>query len=404
MKLPIYLDYSATTPVDVRVAEKIMQHLTLDGIFGNPSSRFHRYGWQAEEAVDIARNYVASLVGADPREIVFTSGATESNNLAIKGAAQANFEKGRHIITSATEHKSVLDTCRQLEYQGFAITRLVPQANGLIFLQQLNDALRDDTILMSLMHVNNEIGVIQDIAAFGDLCHERDVLLHVDATQSIGKVPINLAILPVDLMSFSGHKLYGPKGIGGLYVRRKPRVCIQAQIHGGGHEHNMRSGTLPVHQIVGMGEAYRIATEEMEMEIPRLRALRDRLWLGLQHIDGVTLNGDLQHGVATLLNLSFNHVDGESLILALKDLAVSSGSACSSASFEPSYVLRALGLGDELAHSSIRFSIGRFTTDEEIDYAITQIRIAISRLRVMEPEWQQSNQGASSADIGWIQR
>lgn len=381
MKLPIYLDYFSTTPVDPRVVDKMIGHLTLDGIFGNPASRFHRYGWQAEEAVDIARNKIASLIGADSREIIFTSGATESDNLAIKGAAQANCEKGRHIITSVTEHKAVLDTCHKLEQQGFEVTRLVPQSNGLITLQTLKEALRDDTILVSLMHVNNEIGVIQDIAAFGDLCRRRNVLFHVDATQSVGKLPINLAILPVDLMSFSSHKLYGPKGIGGLYVRRKPWVRIEAQMHGGGHERGMRSGTLPVHQIVGMGEAYHIAAQEMSTEVPRLSALRAQLWDGIQEIKGVRLNGDLQHGVAMLLNISFNHVDGESLIMALKDLAISSGSACTSATLTPSYVLSALGLDKALAYSSIRFSFGRFTTEDEIDYSVTQIKIAISRLR-----------------------
>lgn len=381
MKLPIYLDYFATTPVDQRVAKKMMHHLMFDGIFGNPASRSHCYGWQAEEAIDIARNQIAALLGADPCEIIFTSGATESDNLAIKGVAQASLKKGRHIITSMIEHKAVLDTCKQLEHRGFDITYLVPQTNGLISIQQLNDVLRDDTILVSLMHVNNEIGIIQDIAAFGNLCRSHGVILHVDATQSVGKLPINLAKLPVDLMSFNGHKIYGPKGIGGLYVRRNSRVCIEAQIHGGGHEYGMRSGTLPVHQIVGMGEAYRIAAEEMKIEIPRLQVLRDRLWYGLQQIDGVTLNGDLQHLVATLLNVSFSNINGELLIMAFKDLAVSSGSACTSSSLEPSYVLRALKLNDELAYSSIRFSIGRFTTDEEIDYAIIQIRNAISCLR-----------------------
>lgn len=381
MKLPIYLDYSATTPVDPRVAEKMMQHLTLDGIFGNPASRSHRYGWQAEEAVDIARNHIADMVGADPREIVFTSGATESNNLALKGAAHASRAKGRHIITAVTEHKAVLDTCLQLEQEGFTVTRLVPAASGIVTPQQLGDALHDDTILVSLMHVNNETGVIQDIATFGDLCRVRGVFFHVDATQSVGKLPIDLTKLPVDLMSFSGHKVYGPKGIGGLFVRCTPRVRIEAQIHGGGHERGMRSGTLPVHQIVGMGEAYHLATQALASEMPRLQALRDRLWQGLQQIGGVAVNGCLDQGVATMLNVSFRDVDGESLIMALKDLAVSTGSACTSASLEPSYVLRALGLNEELAHSSIRFSLGRFTTSEEIEYAISQTRTAIARLR-----------------------
>lgn len=381
MKLPIYLDYAATTPADPRVASKMMQFLTLDGTFGNPASRSHRFGWQSEEAVDVARNQVAELVNADPREIVFTSGATESDNLAIKGAAHAYQARGKHIITSQTEHKAVLDSCQQLEREGFDVTYLKPAANGLITPDMLRDALRDDTILVSIMHVNNEIGVIQDIAAFGELCRERDILFHVDATQSVGKLPIDLSLLPVDLMSFSAHKLYGPKGIGALYVRRKPRVQIAAQIHGGGHERGMRSGTLPVHQIVGMGEAYRIAAEERVTEMARLQRLRDRLWQGVSTLPGVTLNGDLQHSAANILNLSFADVEGESLIMALKDLALSSGSACTSASLEPSYVLRALGVNEELAHSSLRFSLGRFTTDEEIEYAIALVQKAVTRLR-----------------------
>ncbi|EKT55723.1 IscS subfamily cysteine desulfurase [Providencia sneebia] len=381
MKLPIYLDYSATTPVDPRVAEKMMQCLTIDGNFGNPASRSHRFGWQAEEAVDVARNQVADLVNADPREIVLTSGATESDNLAIKGAANFYKEKGKHIVTCKTEHKAVLDTCHQLEREGFEVTYLSPESNGLIDLQKLEAALRDDTILVSIMHVNNEIGIIQDIAAIGEICRSRDIIFHVDATQSVGKVPIDLSTLKVDLMSFSAHKLYGPMGIGALYVRRKPRVYIEAQQHGGGHERGMRSGTLPVHQIVGMGEAYRIAKEEMSDESARLRKLRLRLWNGIKDIEDVYLNGDLESGAPHILNVSFNHVEGESLIMSLKDLAVSSGSACTSASIEPSYVLRALGINDELAHSSIRFSLGRFTTEEEIDYAIKQIHSAISRLR-----------------------
>jgi cysteine desulfurase len=374
MKLPIYLDYSATTPVDPRVAEKMMQCLTLDGTFGNPASRSHRFGWQAEEAVDVARNNIAELINADPREVIFTSGATESDNLAIKGAALANSHKGRHIVTSTTEHKAVLDTCEQLEREGFEVTYLNPQPNGLLDLQQLEQALRDDTVLVSVMHVNNEIGVIQDIAAIGEMCRSREILFHVDATQSVGK-------LPVDLMSFSAHKIYGPKGIGALYVSRKPRVRVDAQIHGGGHERGMRSGTLPVHQIVGMGEAYRIAKEEMTEEALRLSALRDRLWNGIRQIKDVFLNGCEGRTAPNILNVSFANVDGESLIMTLKDLAVSSGSACTSASLEPSYVLKALGLNDELAHSSIRFSVGRFTTEEEIDYSISLIEKSISRLR-----------------------
>ncbi|MEG3109741.1 IscS subfamily cysteine desulfurase [Pantoea sp. T14] len=383
MKLPIYLDYAATTPADPRVASKMMQFLTLDGTFGNPASRSHRFGWQSEEAVDVARNQVAELVNADPREIVFTSGATESDNLAIKGAAHFHQARGKHIITSKTEHKAVLDSCEQLEREGFDVTYLTPAANGIITLDALRAALRDDTVLVSIMHVNNEIGVIQDIAAMGELCRERDILFHVDATQSVGKLPIDLSKLNVDLMSFSAHKIYGPKGIGALYVRRKPRIQIAAQIHGGGHERGMRSGTLPVHQIVGMGEAYRIAHEEREQEMARLQQLRDRLWQGLSVLDNVYLNGDLQQSSANILNVSFANVDGESLIMALKDLALSSGSACTSASLEPSYVLRALGLSDELAHSSLRFSLGRFTTEEEIDYAITLVQKSVTRLRAL---------------------
>lgn len=388
MKLPIYLDYSATTPADPRVATRMMQFLTMDGTFGNPASRSHRFGWQSEEAVDIARNQIAELVGADPREIVFTSGATEANNLAIKGAATFHQEKGRHIVTCTTEHKAVLDTCAQLEREGFSVTYLDPQADGTLDLKQLQAALRDDTVLVSIMHVNNEIGVVQDIATIGDLCRERGIIFHVDATQSVGKLPIDLSQLNVDLMSFSAHKIYGPKGIGALYVSRKPRVRLEAQIHGGGHERGMRSGTLPVHQIVGMGEAYRIAREEMSVEMARLGALRSRLWAGLNSIEQVQLNGSLEHGAANILNVGFRYVDGESLIMALKDLAVSTGSACTSASMEPSYVLRAIGLDDELAHSSIRFSLGRFTTEEEVDYAIALVQKSIARLRELSPEWK----------------
>lgn len=401
MKLPIYLDYSATTPVDPRVAEKMMQYLTPDGIFGNPASRSHRFGWQAEEAVDIARNQIAELVGADPREIVFTSGATEADNLAIKGAANFYQKKGKHIITSKTEHKAVLDTCRQLEREGYEVTYLSPQSNGIIDLGELEAAMRDDTSVVSIMHVNNEIGVVQDIATIGEMCRSRGIIFHVDATQSVGKLPIDLSQLKVDLMSFSGHKIYGPKGIGALYVRRKPRVRIEAQMHGGGHERGMRSGTLPVHQIVGMGEAYRIAKEDMESEMARIRALRDRLWNGLKDIEEVHLNGCLEQGVASILNISFNYVEGESLMMALKDLAVSSGSACTSASLEPSYVLRALGMSDELAHSSIRFSLGRFTTEEEIDYTIDLVRKSIGRLRDLSPLWEMYKQGVDINTIEW---
>ncbi|MBF7981535.1 MULTISPECIES: IscS subfamily cysteine desulfurase [Rahnella] len=385
MKLPIYLDYSATTPVDPRVAEKMMQCLTLDGTFGNPASRSHRFGWQAEEAVDVARNQIAELINADPREIVFTSGATESDNLAIKGAAHAQREKGKHIITSQTEHKAVLDTCHQLETEGFEVTYLAPQADGFITPAAIEAAMRPDTILVSIMQVNNEIGVVQDIATIGELCRSRGVLFHVDATQSVGKIDIDLSELPVDLMSFSAHKIYGPKGIGALYVRRKPKVRIEAQIHGGGHERGMRSGTLPVHQIVGMGEAYRIAREERVTEVDRLTMLRDRLWKGIQALDHVFMNGSAKHAAPNILNVSFAGIEGESLIMALKDLAVSSGSACTSASLEPSYVLRALGINEELAHASLRFSLGRWTTEEEIDYAIALVVKSVRRLRELPP-------------------
>ncbi|SFK03699.1 cysteine desulfurase [Candidatus Pantoea symbiotica] len=385
MKLPIYLDYAATTPADPRVATKMMQFLTMDGTFGNPASRSHRFGWQAEEAVDVARNQIAELVNADPREIVFTSGATEADNLAIKGAAQFHQARGKHIITSQTEHKAVLDSCQQLAHEGFDVTFLQPGSDGIVTPKMLESALRDDTVLVSLMHVNNETGVIQDIAALGALCRARDILFHVDATQSVGKLPIDVTELPVDLMSFSAHKLYGPKGIGALWVRRKPRLQIDAQMHGGGHERGMRSGTLPVHQIVGMGEAYRIAREEMSSEMARLVELRQRLWNGISQLSNVNLNGSLEQGAPNILNISFAHVDGESLIMALKDLALSSGSACTSASLEPSYVLRAMGVEQELAHSSLRFSLGRFTSAEEIEYAIELVNKAVTRLRALSP-------------------
>lgn len=402
MKLPIYLDYAATTPVDPRVAEKMMQCLTMDGTFGNPASRSHRFGWQAEEAVDIARNQVAELVNADPREIVFTSGATESNNLAIKGAANFYGKKGKHVITVKTEHKAVLDTCRELERQGFEVTYMDVEADGLLDLTKLAAAMRDDTVLVSVMHVNNEIGVVQDIAAIGQMCRDRKIIFHVDAAQSAGKVAIDLATLPVDLMSFSAHKIYGPKGIGALYVRRKPRIRLEAQMHGGGHERGMRSGTLATHQIVGMGEAFRIAKEEMAAEGERITALRNKLWTGVQGIEQTFLNGSLAHHVPGIVNVSFNYVEGESLIMALKDLAVSSGSACTSASLEPSYVLRALGLTDELAHSSIRFSIGRFTTEQDIDYAIELVNKAIGRLREMSPLWDMYKDGIDLNSVEWV--
>ncbi|NUF49100.1 IscS subfamily cysteine desulfurase [Gilliamella sp. ESL0250] len=401
MKLPIYMDYAATTPVDPRVAEKMMQYLTPDGIFGNPASRSHKFGWQAEEAVDIARNQIADLIGADSREIVFTSGATEADNLAIKGAAHFNQAKGKHFITCKTEHKAVLDTCRQLEREGYEVTYLAPESNGILDLDKLAAAMRSDTTVVSIMHVNNETGVIQDIEKIGEMCRERGIVFHVDATQSVGKLPIDVTNLKVDLMSFSGHKIYGPKGIGGLYVRRKPRVRIEAQIHGGGHERGMRSGTLPVHQIVGMGEAYRIAKEEMATEMPRLLALKNRLWNGLKDIEEVYLNGSLEHSVPNILNVSFAYIEGESLMMALKDLAVSSGSACTSASLEPSYVLRALGLNDELAHSSIRFSIGRFTKEEEIDYVIKLIKESIGKLRDLSPLWEMFKDGIDLTKIKW---
>ncbi len=402
MKLPIYLDYSATCPVDPRVAEKMMQCLTLDGNFGNPASRSHRFGWQAEEAIDEARNNIADLIGADPREIVFTSGATESNNLAIKGAAHFYVKQGKHIITSKTEHKAVLDTCRHLESEGYEVTYLEPQSNGLFTLQQIEAAMRPDTILVSIMHVNNEIGVIQDLAAIGELCRARKILFHVDAAQSAGKVEIDVDAMKIDLLSLSAHKAYGPKGIGALYVRRKPRVRLEAQMHGGGHERGMRSGTLPTHQIVGMGEAFRIAKLEMADEAVRIKALRDRLYNGLKDIEQVFVNGSMEHRVAGNLNISFAYVEGESLMMALKDLAVSSGSACTSASLEPSYVLRALGLNDELAHSSIRFSIGRFTTEEEIDYAIGLIRNSIGKLRDLSPLWDMFKEGIDLSKVEWV--
>ena len=381
MKLPIYLDYAATTPVDPRVAEKMCGCLTMDGIFANPASRSHQYGWQAEEAVELARRQVADLVGADPREIVWTSGATESDNLAIKGAARAMAERGRHIITSQIEHKAVIDPCRQLEREGFEVTWLKPGADGLISPEQLQAALREDTILVSLMHVNNEIGVINDIAALGAIARERGVLFHVDAAQSTGKLPINLKKLPVDLMSFSAHKSYGPKGVGALYVRRAPEVRIEALIHGGGHERGMRSGTLAPHQLVGMGEAFAMAGAEMQAETRRISELHAQLLEGIKGVEGVSLNGSAEQRIPHNLNLAFSGVDGELLLLGLRDLALSTGSACTSASVEPSYVLRAIGLADELAHSSIRLSLGRFTTSEDVQHAVEVLAKAVERLR-----------------------
>ena len=402
MNKPIYLDYAATTPVDPRVAEKLCSYLTLEsGHFGNPASRSHVFGWEAEEAVEQARKQVAALINADPKEIVWTSGATESDNLAIKGVAEFYGKKGKHIITSKTEHKAVLDPCRHLERFGYEVTYLEPEANGLIDLAKLEAALRPDTILVSIMHVNNEIGVIQDIAAIGEMTRARGILFHVDAAQSAGKVPIDLQQLKVDLMSFSAHKIYGPKGIGALYVRRKPRVRIEAQMHGGGHERGMRSGTLPTHQIVGMGEAFRIAREEMAQENERIRMLRDHLLSGVQDMEEVYVNGDMEQRVPHNLNISFNYVEGESLMMALRDLAVSSGSACTSASLEPSYVLRAIGRPDELAHSSIRFSIGRFTTEQDVDHTVELIREKISKLRELSPLWDMYKEGIDLATVQW---
>ena len=399
LKLPIYLDYSATTPVDPRVAEKMIPWLTEK--FGNPASRSHAFGWEAEAAVEEARQEVANLVNADPKEIVWTSGATESDNLAIKGAAHFYSGKGKHLITVKTEHKAVLDTCRELERQGFAVTYLDVQENGLIDLEAFKNALRPDTIVVSVMFVNNEIGVIQPIAEIGEICREKGIIFHVDATQAPGKVDIDLATLKVDLMSFSAHKVYGPKGIGALYIRRKPRVRLEAQMHGGGHERGFRSGTLPTHQIVGMGEAFRLARLEMVEENQRIRALRDRLLQGLLSIEEVFVNGDLEQRVPQNLNISFAYVEGESMMMAIKDLAVSSGSACTSASLEPSYILRALGRNDELAHSSIRFTLGRFNTEEEIDYAIKLLHEKIGKLREFSPLWEMHQEGIDLSTVQW---
>jgi cysteine desulfurase len=402
IKLPIYLDYAATTPIDERVAAKMADYLTIEGQFGNPASRSHEFGWKAEQAVDLARQQVADLIHADPREIVWTSGATESDNLAIKGAAHFYRKKGNHILTVKTEHKAVLDTCRQLEREGFEVTYLGPEDNGLIDIEKLKAATTDDTILISVMHVNNEIGVIQDIAAIGEFARDKKIIFHVDAAQSAGKVGIDMETLKVDLMSFSAHKIYGPKGIGALYVRRKPRVRLEAQMHGGGHERGLRSGTLATHQIVGMGEAFRIAGEEMASENDRIRMLRDRLYDGLKDAEEVYVNGDYDHRIAGNINISFNFVEGESLIMALRDLAVSSGSACTSASLEPSYVLRALGRNDELAHSSIRFGIGRFTTVEEIDYTIDVVKKAVDKLRDLSPLWDMYKDGIDLNSVEWV--
>ena len=399
MELPIYLDYSATTPVDPRVVDKMVPYLRQN--FGNPASRSHAFGWTAEKAVEDAREQVAALVNADPREIVWTSGATESINLALKGVAHFYKDKGKHLVTVKTEHKATLDTMRELEREGFEVTYLDVQPDGLLDLQALEATLRADTICVSVMYVNNEIGVIQDVPAIGDLCRARGIVFHVDAAQATGKVEVDLGKLKVDLMSFSGHKTYAPKGIGALYVRRKPRVRLEAQMHGGGHERGLRSGTLPTHQIVGMGEAYRIAKAEMATENERIRMLRDRLWKGLSQIEEVYVNGDLERRVPHNLNVSFNFVEGESLIMAIKDVAVSSGSACTSASLEPSYVLRALGRSDELAHSSIRFSVGRFTTEAEIDYTVDLLQRKVAKLREMSPLWEMHQDGIDLNSVQW---
>jgi cysteine desulfurase len=401
MQTPTYMDYSATTPVDYRVATKMAECLTLEGTFGNPASRSHYYGWQAEAAVDNARSQVATLVGADPREIVWTSGATESANLAIKGIAHFYEKRGKHIITLKTEHKAVLDTCRQLEREGFDVTYMDPLPNGLLDLEEFKSIIREDTILASIMHVNNEIGVIQDLQAIGDICREHKVFFHVDAAQSAGKIPIDLATLPVDLMSFSAHKIYGPKGMGALYVSRKPRVRLEAQMHGGGHERGMRSGTLATHQIVGMGEAFAIANAVMESESIKTRGLRDRLYAGFSDMEEVVVNGDMEQRIGSNLNISFNYVEGESLLMAISNIAVSSGSACTSASLEPSYVLRALGLSDELAHSSIRFSIGRYTTEEDVDKAILLVREKVEKLRDLSPLWDMYKDGIDLSTVVW---
>jgi cysteine desulfurase len=400
MKLPIYFDYAATTPVDPRVAQKMSECLLAEGTFGNPASRSHKYGWEAEEAVELARRQVADLINADPREIVWTSGATESDNLAIKGVAHFYKSEGKHLITSKIEHKAVLDSFRHLEREGFEVTYLSPGSDGIVTPEQVDEAIREDTLLVSIMHVNNEIGVINDIAAIGEVCRAKKVVFHVDAAQSSGKIDIDLEAMKVDLMSFSAHKMYGPKGVGALYVRRKPRVRLEAQMHGGGHERGMRSGTLATHQLVGMGECCRIAQAEMYAEQERVGKLRERLWLGLQDIEEIYINGSVDKRLPGFLNVSFNFVEGESLIMSLSDLAVSSGSACTSASLEPSYVLRALGLSDEMAHSSLRFSVGRFTDEADVDYALGKIHQAVNKLRELSPLWGMFKDGVDLDSIG----
>jgi cysteine desulfurase len=401
IKKPIYLDYASTTPIDKRVADKMFEYMTMDGMYGNPASRSHSFGWDADEAVSQSRKHIADLINADPREIVWTSGATESDNLAIKGAAHFYKKKGKHIITLKTEHKAVLDACRQLEREGFEVTYMEPMSSGLLDFKELESEIREDTVLISIMHVNNEIGVIQDIEKIGELCRSKNIIFHVDAAQSAGKIEIDLQKTKVDLMSFSAHKIYGPKGIGALYVRRKPRVRLEAQIHGGGHERGLRSGTLPTHQIVGMGEAFRIAKEEMNKDFENISKLRNRLWNGVKDMEEVYLNGDFENRYPGIMNISFNYVEGESLIMATKDIAVSSGSACTSASLEPSFVLRAIGRSDELAHSSLRMSIGRFTSEEDIDATIETVKLAVEKLRALSPLWEMYKDGIDISKIEW---
>ena len=401
LSIPIYLDYSSTTPVDKRVASKMTDCLTLDGAFGNPASRSHSFGWDSDQLIKDARQNVANLIKCDSKEIVWTSGATESNNLAIKGAAHFYKSKGNHLITLSTEHKAVLDTMRQLELEGYSVTYLDPEPNGLLDLKKLEDAITDQTLLVSVMHVNNEIGVIQDLESIGKLTRSKKVLFHVDAAQSPGKVDIDVNKFNVDLMSLSAHKVYGPKGIGALYVRRKPRVRLEAQMHGGGHERGFRSGTLPTHQIVGMGEAFKIANDEMESDNLRIKSLRDKFWNQIKDVEEIYLNGDLENRIPGNLNISFNYVEGESLIMAIKDIAVSSGSACTSASLEPSYVLRALGRDDELAHSSIRITIGKYSTEEEVDYAVDLLKKSVEKLRNLSPLWDMYKEGIDIKSIKW---
>ena len=401
LSIPIYLDYSSTTPVDKRVASKMAECLTLDGAFGNPASRSHSFGWDSDQLIKDARQNVANLIKCDSKEIVWTSGATESNNLAIKGAAHFYKSKGNHLITLSTEHKAVLDTMRQLELEGYSVTYLDPEPNGLLDLKKLEDAITDQTLLVSVMHVNNEIGVIQDLESIGKLTRSKKVLFHVDAAQSPGKVDIDVNKFNVDLMSLSAHKVYGPKGIGALYVRRKPRVRLEAQMHGGGHERGFRSGTLPTHQIVGMGEAFRIANDEMESDNLRIKTLRDKFWNQIKDVEEIYLNGDLENRIPGNLNISFNYVEGESLIMAIKDIAVSSGSACTSASLEPSYVLRALGRDDELAHSSIRITIGKYSTEEEVEYAVDLLKKSVEKLRNLSPLWDMYKEGIDIKSIKW---